>query len=332
VIRERFLDAAHAFDHPVTRWITIGVGAVLVLALVVIALLSITGRVKQPLRGELWKRTLAWAVMAPVLIAPILLGAGWTILGVTLLSLACFRELSRATGQFREKLVSLVVVVGILAVNFAALDDWYGFFVALFPLTVIVIAAVAILPDHPQGYLQRVALGVLAFMLFGSALAHASFIANDPNYRPILLMLLLGVQLNDVFAFVAGKTLGRRRKIFPNTSPNKTVAGHLGALALTTPLVATLAHFIFPGTALDHPLQLILLGMIVSVSGQLGDLMLSSIKRDLGIKDMGVMIPGHGGVLDRVNSLLLAAPAVFHFVHFFVGIAAGQPVRILTGP
>lgn len=329
--RERLFGAAHAFDHPVTRWITIGVGAVLVLAVLVIALLSLTGRVKDPLRKELWKRTLAWAVMAPVMIGPILLGAAWTILGVTILSLACYRELSRATGQFREKLVSAVVVLGILAVNFAALDDWYGFFVALFPLTVIVIAAVSILPDHPQGYLQRVALGVLAFMLFGSALAHISFIANDSNYRPIILMLLLGVQLNDVFAFTSGKLLGRR-KIFPNTSPNKTVAGHVGALVLTTPLIATIAHFIFPGTALDHPVWLILLGVIVSVSGQLGDLMLSSIKRDLGIKDMGVMIPGHGGVLDRVNSLLLAAPAVFHYVRFFVGIGDGQPIRIITGP
>jgi phosphatidate cytidylyltransferase len=329
--RERLFGAAHAFDHPVTRWITIGVGAVLFLAVLVIALLSLTGRVKDPLRKELWKRTLAWAVMAPIMIGPILLGAAWTILGVTILSLACYRELSRATGQFREKLVSAVVVLGILAVNFAALDDWYGFFVALFPLTVIVIAAVSILPDHPQGYLQRVALGVLAFMLFGSALAHISFIANDWNYRPIILMLLLGVQLNDVFAFTSGKLLGRR-KIFPNTSPNKTVAGHVGALVLTTPLIATIAHFIFPGTPLDHPFWLILLGVIVSVSGQLGDLMLSSIKRDLGIKDMGVMIPGHGGVLDRVNSLLLAAPAVFHYVRFFVGIGADQPIRIITGP
>jgi phosphatidate cytidylyltransferase len=329
--RERLFGASHAFDHPVTRWITIGVGAVLVLALLVIALLSLTGRVKDPLRKELWKRTLAWGVMAPVMIGPILLGAAWTLLGVTILSLACYREFSRATGLFREKLVSAVVVLGILAVNFAALDDWYGFFVALFPLTVIVIAAVSILPDHPQGYLQRVALGVLAFMLFGSALAHISFIANDWSYRPIILMLLLGVQLNDVFAFVSGKLLGRR-KIFPHTSPNKTVAGHLGALVLTTPLIATIAHFIFPGTPLDHPFWLILLGLIVSVSGQLGDLMLSSIKRDLGIKDMGVMIPGHGGVLDRVNSLLLAAPAVFHYVRFFVGIGAGQPIRILTGP
>ena len=101
---------------------------------------------------------------------------------------------------------------------------------------------------------------------------------------------------------------------------------------LTTPLVATIAHFIFRGTDLDRPHWLILLGVIVSVSGQMGDLMLSSIKRDLGIKDMGVMIPGHGGVLDRVNSILLAAPAVFHYVQFFVGFGLDQPTRIITGP
>lgn len=329
--RERLFGASHAFDHPVTRGITIGVGVVLVAALLVIALLSVSGRVKDPFRKELWKRTLAWAVMAPLLMGPVLLGAAWTILGMALLSLSCYREFARATGLFREKLVSVVVVLGILAVSFAAFDHWYGFFVALFPITVIVIAAVAILADNPKGYLQRVALGVLAFMLFGSSLGHVSYMANDWNYRPIILMLLLGVQLNDVFAFISGKTLGRR-KIVPHTSPHKTVAGHLGALMLTTPLVATIAHFIFRGTALDHPFWLILLGVIVSVSGQMGDLMLSSIKRDLEIKDMGATIPGHGGVLDRLNSVLLAAPAVFHYVGYFVGFGLDQPVRILTGP
>jgi phosphatidate cytidylyltransferase len=322
---------SHAFDHPVTVWITAGIGAALVLALLVIAILSAVGAVKDPFRKELWKRTLAWAVMAPLMVGPVLLGPAWTIVAIAVLSLACYSEFARATGLFREKLVSTVVVLGILAVNFAALDHWYRLFVALFPLAMIAIASVAILPDSPKGYLQRVALGVLAFMLFGSSLAHVSYMANDGNYRPIVLLLLLGVQLNDVFAFISGKLLGRR-KIVPNTSPNKTVAGHLGALVLTTPLVATIAHFIFRGTPLDRPFLLILLGAIVSVSGQLGDLMLSSIKRDLGIKDMGVIIPGHGGVLDRVNSILLAAPAVFHFLNYFVNLGLDQPARILTGP
>ncbi|HZE99513.1 MAG TPA: phosphatidate cytidylyltransferase, partial [Planctomycetota bacterium] len=122
------------------------------------------------------------------------------------------------------------------------------------------------------------------------------------------------------------------RKLVPHTSPGKTLGGHLGALVLTTPLVAVIAHFVFLGTDLDKPGWLILLGVLVSVSGQLGDLMLSSIKRDLGIKDMGSIIPGHGGVLDRVNSLLLAAPAVFHYVGYFVGFGLDQTPRILTGP
>lgn len=320
-----------AFDHPVTRWITIGVGALIAVALAVIAILSATGAVKDPLRRELWKRTLLWAVMAPLALGPVLLGRGWTILAVTVLSLACYREFARATGLFREKVVSAVVAAGILAVNLAALDRWYGLFVALFPLGVASIAAVAILPDRPKGYLQRVGLGAFAFMLFGSSLAHVSYAANDPGYRPMILLLILGVQLNDVFAFLCGKTLGKT-KLVPNTSPNKTVAGHVGALLLTTPLVAAIGHFTFAGTALDRPLRLILLGVLTSVTGQLGDLLLSSIKRDLGIKDMGDLIPGHGGVLDRANSLLLAAPAVFHYVNYVVGMGTGEPTRILTGP
>lgn len=69
----------------------------------------------------------------------------------------------------------------------------------------------------------------------------------------------------------------------------------------------------------------------ICVGGQLGDLMLSSIKRDLGIKDMGTLIPGHGGLLDRFDSLLLVAPAVFHYVRYFIGIGLDQPARILSG-
>jgi phosphatidate cytidylyltransferase len=138
------------------------------------------------------------------------------------------------------------------------------------------------------------------------------------------------VELNDVFAYIVGKSLGRR-KLCPNTSPNKTIGGALGALVLTTFLAALLAHYIFAGTPLDQWMWLLLLGLIVSLAGQLGDLMLSSIKRDLGIKDMGALIPGHGGLLDRFDSLLLVAPAVFHYVGFFVGFGLDQPKRIITG-
>ncbi|MBI4563123.1 MAG: phosphatidate cytidylyltransferase [Planctomycetes bacterium] len=293
-------------------------------------LASRTNVVSGSLRTELWKRTVGWAVIVPLILGAVLLGAAWHIAAVTLLSLGCFHEYARATGLFREKLVSLSVVLGIFAVSFAALDHWYGFFMALFPLSVGLIAASSVTVDQPKGYIQRVALGVFAFMFFGCALGHLSYMANDWEYRPRVLLLLAGVQLNDVFAFTVGKALGQR-KLAPNTSPNKTVAGSLGAMALTTPLVAFLGHHVFRGTALDHPLPLLLLGIVISISGQLGDLMLSSIKRDIGIKDMGTVIPGHGGLLDRFNSLLLSAPAFFHFVRYFVDVGLDQPSRILTG-
>src|SRR5262249_11936204 len=113
VIRDRFLGASHAFDHPVSKWIAIGVGAAIVFALLIIALLSAVGVVKDNFRKELWKRTLAWAVMAPMMIVPVLLGPGWAVVAVTILSLACYSEFARATGLFREKLVSAVVALGI---------------------------------------------------------------------------------------------------------------------------------------------------------------------------------------------------------------------------
>lgn len=141
-------------------------------------------------------------------------------------------------------------------------------------------------------------------------------------------MLLLAVGLNDVFAYIIGKTIGGP-KLLPHTSPNKTVSGAAGVLVLTTTVVALLAHPIFAGTTMHSTILLIGLGLIVSVAGQLGDLMLSSIKRDIGIKDMGVAIPGHGGVLDRFNSVLLVAPAVFHYIGYFVGFGLDQPTRIL---
>jgi phosphatidate cytidylyltransferase len=315
------------FANPVTLWIVIGVAAALALGALLILALSAAGRANPTLGRELWLRLGSWCVLAPLMIVPILLGRLWVIAAVFILGLACYREYARATGLFREHLVSAIVVLGIVAVNLAAADHWYGFFVALLPLGCGFIAIASIPLDRPQGYVQRVGLGVYGFFLFGAALAHFGYMANDPNYRPIILMLLLAVGLNDVGAFCFGKTIGGP-KLVPHTSPNKTISGALGALVTTTAVVALLGHFVFAATLMDTPLILIGLGLIVSVAGQLGDLMLSSIKRDIGIKDMGHAIPGHGGILDRFNSLLLVAPAAFHYINYFIGFGPDQPVRV----
>src|SRR5207237_60903 len=130
-------------------------------------------------------------------------------------------------------------VLGALVIDcttFGIADHWYAFFVAIPPLIIVLLAIVAIFPDQPHGYTQRVGLGAISFLLFGHCLGHLGYIANDADFRPIVMLIILTVELNDVFAYITGKTFGHR-KIVPHTSPNKKLGGALGALFLTTALV-----------------------------------------------------------------------------------------------
>jgi phosphatidate cytidylyltransferase len=328
--RQRLFGFSHALDSGVVRGVLLAVVVVLALGPVVLWILIAGGKVGPALKQDLWSRYFSWLVLIPLMFAPILLGAAWTIMAVGIMSLVCYREFSRATGLFRFPITSAMVVLGILLITFSVADNWYGLFVALTPLTISVIAATAILSDQPKGYIQRVALGILAFVLFGVCYGHLGYFANDRNFRAILVWIIVSVELNDIFAYVVGKSLGRR-KLAPNTSPNKTVEGAVGALVLTTSLSAFLGHWVFRGTVLDRPGHLLALGMLMSIPGQVGDLTLSSVKRDLGIKDWAATLPGHGGLLDRFNSLLFVAPAIFHYVGYFMGVGLDQPARIITG-
>lgn len=322
---DRLFNPARAFDHSVTVCVTAGIVAALLLSPVVITWLERSGRISETHRRELWLRWRSWLVMTPLLIGPILLGAAWTILGVGFLSLFCYREYARATGLFREKVISAMVAIGIVLVTLAVVDNWYRLFVALTPLMIFMILTVALFADRPQGYVQRTALGVLGFVLLGSGLGHLGYLANDAQYRPLILLVLVSAEMNDIFAYLVGKTFGHI-PLCPNTSPKKTVAGSLGGLVLTTSLVVFLGRSVFAGTVLESWHHLVTLGIVISVVGQLGDLMFSSIKRDLGIKDFDVTIPGHGGLLDRFDSIVPIASVVFHYVNYFVGVGDGQRI------
>jgi phosphatidate cytidylyltransferase len=327
--RTRLFGTTHAFDSGVVRFLVCGLAGLLLIAPLVIALVPAKGESGAKLKHDMWVRYKSWFLFIPMMFGPVLLGAAYTIVGVFVLALFCYKEFARATGLFREWIISAVVVLGIAAVSFAVADHWYNFFVALTPITISVMTAAAILNDRPKGYIQRVALGILAFMLFGVCCGHLAYFANDGEYRAILLWLVASVELNDIFAYISGKSIGRR-KLAPATSPNKTVGGAVGALLLTTSFAAILGHYVFAGTRVDQPALLIMLGMIVSVAGQFGDLTLSSVKRDLGIKDWSNAFPGHGGLLDRFNSLLFAAPAAFHYIGYFRGIGLDQTTRIFS--
>jgi phosphatidate cytidylyltransferase len=326
---QRLFGWRHAFDEPVVVMIVAVLGSALALAPLAIIALDRAGRLSPALKADLRSRYLSWLVMVPLIVAPVLLGAACAILAIALLSLVCYGEYARATGLFRERAMSGMVVLGILLITFSVVDHWYNLFVALGPITVTVLVAVATSLDRPAGYIQRVALSVFGFLVFGVCLGHLGYMANDTRFRAFILLVIFSAQVNDVFAYMVGKTLGGP-KLAPRTSPNKTISGAVGAIVLTTLVVFGLSGLVFQRGALNGVVQRLVLGMLISITGQFGDLSLSAIKRDVGVKDTGALIPGHGGVLDRANSLLLSAPTVFHFVGYFQGFGLDQAKEILT--
>ncbi|MDA7952039.1 MAG: phosphatidate cytidylyltransferase [Pirellulaceae bacterium] len=286
---------------------------------------------------ELESRWKSWCWLVLAIFSPILLGAAWTIAAVTVLSLLCFREFARAVAITNEKVLGLCVIFCILGLAFASLDHYDRLYFAIGPLGSTLIVLVTIASDRPSGFVRRTALTLLGFHLFGFSLGYLGLIANvgdignGVDYRLILILIFLAVELNDIFAFCCGKYF-QGPKLLPLTSPGKTVSGSCGALCLTTLLVVVLGHFIFEKTAMDSLEKLVTLGVLISGLGQLGDFLLSSIKRDVGIKDMGNSIPGHGGLLDRFDSLVLIAPAIYHYLSFHLGVLGNnQTHQIFSG-
>ena len=130
----------------------------------------------------------------------------------------------------------------------------------------------------------------------------------------LLMFLILVTEMNDIFQYTWGKAFGRR-KVAPMISPGKTYAGLIGGV-LTTVAFATLLG---PRITLLDPARSLIAGIIIGIAGFAGDLCISALKRDLKIKDFGATLPGHGGVLDRVDSLIFTAPLFFHFVYYCYG-------------
>jgi phosphatidate cytidylyltransferase len=267
-----------------------------------------------------WRTYRGWLVMIPILLAVLFAGRVATIAGIGVLSLFGFKEYARATGLYDDWVMTGTVYAGIaLTVVAALIDDpgrgvpgWYGLFAALPVYVVSAILAVPIARNRAQGQLQTTALALLGYIYLGWMLNHVGFLANSPHAYGYLLYLIAAVEGSDVAAFTCGKWFGHR-KFRSVISPNKTWGGALGALGFSLAL-PWLLWWSFPHFG---ALELVLTGLIVGIGGQLGDLAISVIKRDLGVKDMGALIPGHGGLLDRVDSLIFVGPLFFHMVRWF---------------
>jgi len=296
---------------------------------VVLISLAIAGVVLAFLRFVLKKETASmlttywsWILIAAIGFAVVFLGRIPTIVGLTSLALYAFKEFARASGLYRDRWLSGAVCIGILTVGIASLipdpsgeepgTGWYGLFVAMPAFAIGLILLVPILRNRARGELQRISLAIIGFVYIGWMFGHLGFIANARSAYGFICYLIFATGLTDVAAFTFGKIFGRH-PLRSEISPNKTWEGALGALGVAM-MLPWLLRFSFPffGTW-----QLILTGLIVGIGGQLGDLSISIIKRDIGTKDMAATIPGHGGILDRIDSLVYVAPLFMHMAEYY---------------
>jgi phosphatidate cytidylyltransferase len=198
--------------------------------------------------------------------------------------------------------------------------DWYGMFIVFIPVwTFLFFPALMAANGETQGFLRAVGTLSWGLMMTVFTLSHMALllVAGDA-VNPVagglglLFFLVMLTQFNDVAQYTWGKLTGRH-KVTPTVSPKKTWEGLIGGIATTTLLAAAIGPYLTP---MDWRWSA-LAGLIIGISGFLGDITMSAMKRDLGVKDTGGLIPGHGGILDRVDSLTYAAPAFVHFIRYF---------------
>src|SRR5688572_17006237 len=265
-------------------------------------------------------RIRAWWVMAVLFMIAIATGAAGSILLFCLISFLALREfvtLARTRpGDHRALFWSFFVVTPLQ--YYLVWIEWYGLFSILIPVWVSILLAIrTALAGDTESFLERTATNQLGLMIcvYFLSYAPALLMLRIPGFAnqnaKLMFFLVCVTQVSDVLQYVWGKSIGRRR-IAPAISPNKTWEGLIGGVVCATAIGAALwwATPFAPGAAA-------LMALTATLMGFAGGLIMSAIKRDRGVKDYGSLIEGHGGVLDRIDSLCFAAPVFFHLTRYF---------------
>lgn len=290
----------------------------LLLAASVVNVLLVTLRPEKDWR-ELTLRIRTWWVIV-VLFSLAILSPAW--LALTFFGLVSFMALKEfltlAPSRQADRMPLLWMFIAI-PVNYGFIGTgWYGMFVVFIPVYVFLfLPARMVIAGDTQGFLRTASQLHWSLMTTVFAFSHVAFLlvlpADGKQTGALLVLFLVGLtEFNDVAQYIWGKSFGRI-KVAPTVSPNKTLAGLLGGVA-TTALVALLLGPLL--TPMSGAMAL-LSGVIIGVTGFCGDVVMSAIKRDCGVKDSGTLLPGHGGILDRLDSLIFTAPVFFHFIRYF---------------
>ncbi len=265
-------------------------------------------------------RIKAWWVMAILIGIAFLAGRIGVLVLFGFCSFAALREFITLTHTKRADHWALAAAFFVVLPlqYFLLWAEQYGIFSIFIPVyAFLLMPIISVLRGDTERFLDRIAEVQWALMICVFCASHvpALLTLNIPGYegRDVLLIafLVIIVQLSDVLQYVWGKLFGRT-KIAPKLSPSKTVEGFAGGIASAT-LIGAGLWWITPFT----PFQAGLLAFVITLMGFFGGLVMSAIKRDRGVKDWGNLIEGHGGLIDRLDSVVFSAPIFFHIVRYW---------------
>ena len=294
-----------------------GVLGILVVATIAGQLIKL--RVRNAVVDNLNARIRAWWTMSAVFAVSLATGGIGSVILFAILSFFALREFITLTPTRPADHSALFWVFFIITPlqYYLVAVKWYGFFAILIPVYAFLFVPIrTAIGGDVEGFLERTAKIHWGLMVCVYCVSHAPALlmlelrGYEGQNAKLLLYLILVVQASDVLQYVWGKLLGKRR-IAPTVSPNKTWEGFLGGIACATALGAAL-WWLTPYS----PLQAAGMSLLITLLGFAGGLTMSAIKRDRGVKDYGELIPGHGGILDRIDSICFAAPVLFHLTRY----------------
>ncbi len=275
--------------------------------------------------AELKSRILSWWVII-TLVSLALLSHFYIAVGFfAFLSLIALGEYLKISPTRKSDVVPLLCTLcAILVQYYLVAIGWYGLFIVFIPVYMYFLLAMSmVLTGNTQDFLKSLSILQWGMMVAIFSLSHLAFLLILPVYKSgnlmdtkegigLVLFILFTVQFNDVAQYIWGKKFGKH-KILPTISPNKTWQGFLGGMLTTVVLSVIVGLWLTPMTFYFA----VMMGILLSIAGFFGDVVISAIKRDLHIKDTGHLLPGHGGILDRIDSLTFSVPLFFHLIRYF---------------